>query len=84
MNQNNKIWVVCMLVFGGIFSRLLPHPANFSPIAAIGLFSGVYLTNKYAKYLIPFVALYLSDLILNNTIYAKHGSSFSFFYEGFY
>ena len=43
--------------------RLLPHPANVAPIAAMALFGGVYLNKKYAL-VFPLIALFLSDLIL--------------------
>jgi len=50
------------------FSRLLPHPPNFTPVGAMALLGGSYLAKKYLKYLLPIAALFLSDLILNNTI----------------
>lgn len=43
--------------------RLLPHPPNVAPIAAMALFGGVYLNKKYAL-LIPLAALFVSDLYL--------------------
>jgi hypothetical protein len=43
--------------------RLVPHPANFVPIAAMALFGGAYLDKKYAL-VIPLVAMFLSDLFL--------------------
>ncbi|MBI2011334.1 hypothetical protein HYS91_01065 [Candidatus Daviesbacteria bacterium] len=43
--------------------RLLPHPANFAPITALALFGGVYLSKKYA-FILPLLALFLSDLAL--------------------
>jgi len=43
--------------------RLLPHPANMAPIAAMALFGGVYLNKKYAL-VFPLVALFISDIFL--------------------
>lgn len=43
--------------------RLLPHPPNVAPIAAMALFGGVYLNKKYAL-IIPLLALFVSDLFL--------------------
>lgn len=51
------------LILLAAFSRLLPHPPNFTPIAALALFSAVYLDKKQA-FLIPVVALLLSDYII--------------------
>lgn len=65
---NNSIIVASLLIFIGAFSRLIDHLPNFSPMEAIALFGGAYLTSRVAAYLIPIVAIFLSDLILNNTI----------------
>lgn len=46
--------------------RLLPHEPNFTPIAAIALFGGVYLNKKYAIVL-PIAAMILADLFLGFT-----------------
>lgn len=43
--------------------RFLPHPANFAPIAAVALFSGVYLDKKYAL-IAPLAAMMISDAFL--------------------
>ena len=46
-----------------IAARLIPHAPNFSPLAAVILFSAVYSQDK--KYLImPFIALLVSDFFL--------------------
>ncbi len=52
-----------LLIILGISTRLLPHPANFAPIAAIALFAGIYLPKKFAITL-PMIALLISDLVL--------------------
>lgn len=55
--------------------RLLPHPPNFSPIAAMALFGGVYFSKKYAL-IIPIMALFVSDIFLgfHSTIPFVYGS----------
>jgi hypothetical protein len=60
-------------------SRLLPHPPNFAPIAGMGLFGAAYFSKKYFAFLIPFVAYWISDLILNNLIYAQYYEGFQWF-----
>lgn len=50
-------------IFSGIILRLIPHPANFAPIAAMALFGSVYLPKKYALG-IPLVALFISDYFI--------------------
>jgi hypothetical protein len=53
---------VSFIVIGGAM-RLIPHPANFVPIAAMALFGGVYLSKKQA-FVLPIVAMILSDFFL--------------------
>ncbi len=55
--------MVFALILVAVASRLLPHPPNFAPIAAIGLFAGATLDRRVA-WLVPFAALLLSDLVL--------------------
>jgi hypothetical protein len=43
--------------------RLLPHLPNFTPIAAMALFGGVYLNKKYSI-IIPLSAMFASDIFL--------------------
>jgi len=61
-----------------ILSRLIPHPANFTPIGALGLFAGAYLTRRSA-WLIPFAALIISDLFIG----FYHVYAMLFVYLGF-
>ena len=44
-------------------SRFVPHPPNFSPIGAVGLFVGCYMSQK-RFWLIPVFALLFSDFFL--------------------
>ncbi len=45
-------------------ARLLPHPLNFTPIGAIALFAGTYITNKKHAFLLPMITLLVSDILL--------------------
>jgi len=55
--------IVFVLILLAAASRLLPHPPNFAPVAAIGLYAGAY-TSRRAGWIVPFAALLLSDLVL--------------------
>lgn len=44
--------------------RLLPHPPNMTPIAAIALFGGAYFQDRRLAFAVPLCALFLSDLVL--------------------
>jgi len=46
-----------------VTARLLPHPANFTPVAAVGLFAGVYFRSKWAP-LLPLTGLLISDFYI--------------------
>ncbi len=52
-----------LVIFIAVLMRLLPHLPNFTPIAAMALFGGVYLNKKYA-FVIPFLAMFISDIFL--------------------
>lgn len=70
-----KIFYPLLVVAIAAFTRLLPHPPNFSPIAAMALFGGAYLSKKYAL-IIPIIALFISDIFLgfHSTIPFVYGS----------
>ncbi len=55
--------------------RLVPHPANFAPVAAMALFGGAYLPKKYALAL-PLLVMAISDVFLgfHSTILWVYGS----------
>lgn len=52
-----------LLVLLGLTSRLLPHEANFAPVAAIALLSGALFDRRHAL-LVPMAILLISDLII--------------------
>ena len=52
-----------LMILAAAFSRLLPHPANVAPIAALALVGGVYLDKRYAL-LVPIAALLITDWII--------------------
>jgi signal transduction histidine kinase len=55
-------------------SRLLPHLPNFTPIAAIALMGGAFYSDKRLAFLVPMLAMVLSDLFLpvHNTIWSVY------------
>jgi hypothetical protein len=58
-----KFITAVLLILFAAFSRLIPHPMNFAPVAAIALFAGVYLDKKYT-FIVPVAAMLLSDMFL--------------------
>lgn len=62
MKQHNFIasaWLVL-----GVVARLIPHPANVSPMTSISLFGGSKLSRGLA-FLLTFSTLILSDVLLS-------------------
>ena len=55
--------IAAVLILFAAFSRLIPHPMNFAPIAAIALFAAVYMDKKYA-FILPITAMLLSDIFI--------------------
>ncbi|MCS6770623.1 MAG: hypothetical protein NZ740_01190 [Kiritimatiellae bacterium] len=44
--------------------RILPHPPNFTPIAAMALFGGAQFADRRTAFAVPLAAMLLSDLAL--------------------
>lgn len=72
-----------LLVLFAAFSRLIPHPSNFTPIGGLALFGAAYFGRKYWAILVPALALYLSSLVLDNTLYAQYYEGFVWFSNPF-
>jgi hypothetical protein len=68
-NMNNiktrsGLFFIISVIIAGAFFRFIPHWPNFTPIAAMALFGGAYLGRKHLAFLIPFAAMFVSDLVL--------------------
>ncbi|MBS1537560.1 MAG: GerAB/ArcD/ProY family transporter [Bacteroidetes bacterium] len=61
---NPRFATISGMILLAALSRLLPHPPNFAPITAIALFGGAYFSDKRLAFLIPILAMLLSDLII--------------------
>lgn len=68
VNEMKKIapnfWVITLMVFIAAFVRLLPHPPNFAPIAAMALFGGAYFNKRSLAFIVPLTAMFLTDAII--------------------
>ena len=74
--KNKRFLIITGFITLAVLSRVLPHPYNFTPLGAIALFGAAYFKDKKWAILIPLVAMWISDLLLNNLVYSA-------FYEGF-
>jgi hypothetical protein len=52
------------LILLGAVLRVVPHPGNFAPIAAIALFGAVYIKDKRIALALPLVAMVVSDILI--------------------
>jgi hypothetical protein len=62
-SKTTNFIIASVLILFAAFSRLIPHPMNFAPVAAIALFAGVYMDKKYA-FILPIAAMLLSDIFI--------------------
>lgn len=63
MRGKTLLFVIGLIVLAAV-GRLLPHPPNFVPFMAIGLFGAAMVRPKLLALVIPFAALVLSDMLL--------------------
>ena len=56
-----------LYIFLGAIARLLPHPANFSPITAMAFFGGAHLPRRQA-FVIPVLSMVIGDIGLHFTL----------------
>ncbi len=52
-----------LLIVFAIFSRLIPHPWNFTPVGAVGLYAGARM-NPRTAWMVPLAALLVSDIFV--------------------
>jgi len=59
-------------------SRIIPHPPNFTPILAVGIFSGFYFKNFIISVFIVISSMFVGDLYLgfHNTMFFTYVSLF--------
>jgi hypothetical protein len=67
-----------VLLLAALF-RLVPHWPNFTPLGAMGLFGAACFSDRRMAWMIPFMALFLSDLVLNNMVYRAYFPTFTWF-----
>lgn len=61
-----RFWTLTALVLVAALSRVIPHPWNATPVAALALFGGAHFSDRRAAYFIPLVAMVLSNFVLGS------------------
>lgn len=82
--MNKRLLLITGLLLLAAISRMIPHPYNFAPIGAMSLFGAAYFSNKRLAFILPLLAFFVSDLLVNNILYADYYSSFVLISPGFY
>ena len=52
------------LILALSISRLIPHPSNFTPILAVGVFAGFYFRNFILSIFIVISSMFIGDLVI--------------------
>lgn len=58
------VFVFLALLALAVFSRVLPHPPNFTALDAIAIYAGVRLLDTRAAFALPLLAMLISDAII--------------------
>lgn len=63
MSNKTKIIIAVLVVMLAAASRLVKHPFNFAPVAAMAIFAGCYLGKKWAV-ILPVASMVISDYFI--------------------
>ena len=61
---NKKNLIIAIIMLAAVLTRLVPHLPNFTPVTAIALFGGLYISNKILAYALPLTIMFISDIFL--------------------
>jgi hypothetical protein len=61
---NVRNTITAGLIILAVITRLLPHLPNFSPVMALAIFGGFAYNDKKVAFIVPFVVMFISDLII--------------------
>lgn len=82
MKQNNILQYTLLTGFAMLavaLSRLMPHPFNFTPVAALALYGGARGKNTAFSFLLPLVVMVFSDILVMQFLYPENGNPFAYF-----
>ena len=64
MKQSTSVLIIAVImIFAAAVSRVLLYPVSFSPLIAMALFGGAVINNKKLAFLLPLLAIFLSDVL---------------------
>ena len=65
-----RLLLLSAFVLVAAASRVLPHPPNFSPVAAVALFGAATFPGRWSAVLVAFGSMFLGDILLQLTFAA--------------
>lgn len=63
-NISQPYLLAVVLISLASLTRLIPHPFNFTAVGAMALFSGANFKDKRFAFLLPLIAMFITDLII--------------------
>ena len=60
----NNLLLPIVIILSLSLTRLIPHPWNFTPMLAVGIFSGFYFKQFYLSLFIVILSMFIGDLYL--------------------
>jgi hypothetical protein len=62
--RNPRLTALVMMIVVVAATRLIPHPPNLTSVTALALFGGAYFSNRTLAFVVPLMALLVSDFIM--------------------
>lgn len=62
--KNPRFLTLSSMILIAAIARLIPHPWNVTPVAAMALFAGAHFERRSQAFFVPLAALFLSDAVL--------------------
>ncbi len=77
---------LCLLMLAAALSRVVPHPPNLAPMAAVALFGAAMFEKRWMAVVMPLAALLFSDILIQATYLLVRDTSWASWqpYWGFY
>lgn len=63
-NSPTRNLIIAGLMLLAAFTRLIPHPANFTAVMALALFGGAKIKNQPLAFVIPLIVMLITDLVI--------------------
>jgi|SRR3990172_2131036 len=80
---NIRFGIITLMILAVALSRLIPHPLNFAPIGAMAIFGAAYFSNRIVALMIPLLSMWISDIVLYNTVYSSYNTHLWLIPQGF-